>query len=61
MGVQLQCVTAYWLKWALFHQSSSSSVTGIREMCGTDDCHHAITYFKYFFGRFPGLDDQLEQ
>ena len=36
------------------------SMHSIREMCGADDCAHAVTFFKHFYAAFPAKDAQME-
>lgn len=37
------------------------SMHSCREMCGTDDVQHAVTFFQGFFGRFPGVEASLRE
>jgi aspartyl aminopeptidase len=36
------------------------SMHSIREVCGTDDTAHAVTFFSYFYGRFATFDASME-
>lgn len=35
------------------------SMHSVREMCGTEDVAHAVTFFAHFFGAFPAEDEKL--
>lgn len=51
--------TGAWRRAGWCCTSSPHRLRSIREMCGTDDVHHALELFSHFFRDFAALDASL--